>query len=140
MMSEDPSNFSYGTYGDVHGVDFWGPPQDGFWNDCLPVSDRFVEPLFRAVLERAMETGRVSPRLVAEWNSCTGWTEATTRVQVPPQDAQDMVEALRSLSRSDAAVHCREADVQDILRCADVVAEFLATRLASGFALFISRS
>jgi hypothetical protein len=38
-------------YGDDRGVTFHGPPDDGHWNDLLSVSDRYVGPIFEAVLK-----------------------------------------------------------------------------------------
>jgi hypothetical protein len=139
-MGEEASNFSYGTYGDDIGVDFWGPPQGGFWIDCLPISDRFVEPLFIAIMRAAERTTRPVPRVVAEWNDCSGWTESTTPAELSRQDAQALVDALVSLSLEDLPACIAGATAQDCIRCAQLLATFLSSQLSHGESLFISRS
>jgi hypothetical protein len=51
----DAEDFSHGSYGDYSGVVFYGPPTNGFWLDRLAVSDRYIAPLFAAVLDRSRE-------------------------------------------------------------------------------------
>ena len=64
--------FTHGKlYGDYFGVTFYGPPIDGLWKDRLDVSDRFVDPLFQALLDRASGENGVQrvPTLVMDWNT-----------------------------------------------------------------------
>ncbi len=46
---------------------FYGPPVSGSWTDRLDVSDQFIDPLFRAVLDRAWTEagGELVPRLAS---------------------------------------------------------------------------
>jgi hypothetical protein len=64
MPTGAADNFAHGTYGDISGVTFYGPPVNGFWEDSFPVSDRFFDPLFRAILDRAERVERTNvPRM-----------------------------------------------------------------------------
>ena len=51
----EAEDFSHGSYGDYSGVSFYGPPENGFWFDRLAVSDRFIRPLFLAILDRSAD-------------------------------------------------------------------------------------
>ena len=133
-MVED---FSFGSYGDYSGVVFYGPPTDGFWLDRLAVSNRFMGPLFCGLVDRALrdENGK-APSLAKEWNAVSGWRDSD-RCVLAGETAAEFAEALRHLRAEDVAPHCAGCTPDQCLRCASVIREFIATRLARGVALYI---
>jgi hypothetical protein len=132
--------FAHGYhYGDYSGVVLYGPPTDGFWLDRLAVSDCYIGPLFRGILDRAWRElgGEGVPRLASEWNTLEGWAAGGGPVPVAPADAAEFAEALSQLGPADVAEHCAGCTVEECLRCAAVVREFIGSRLARGVSLFI---
>jgi hypothetical protein len=131
--------FSHGYhYGDYSGVVFYGPPLEYLWIDRLAVSDCYIEPLFRGVLDREWQNsgGEQIPRLVKEWLTLTGWC-AGGQVLVTPKEAVEFTTALGQLNSSDVSDHCHGCTVEDCLRCAVVIREFIEKRLARGIDIFI---
>jgi len=132
--------FAHGYhYGDYSGVIFYGPPAGGVWPDRLAVSDCYIGPLFRGILSRAWREsgGERVPRLVSEWNALKGWAAGSGPVPVTPADAVAFAEALARLGPADVAGHCAGCTVEECLRCAAVVREFIGNRQARGVSLFI---
>src|SRR3954468_8023838 len=80
--------FAHGYhYGDYSGVVWFGPPTDGFWLDRLAVSDCYIGPLFRGILDRAWRGagGGGGPGVgaardtVGGGGGCRGWRPTGTR-------------------------------------------------------------
>lgn len=135
--------FAHGKlYGDYFGVTFYGPPMDGLWQDRLDVSDRFIDPLFGALLDRASRGSGVQhvPTLVMDWNTLQGWADATGVVAVRRSDAEDLATALGDLAADDLAPHASGAAVPGCLECASLVREFLCSRLARGASVYIEHT
>src|SRR5262245_38465411 len=136
----ETNEFAHGYhYGDYSGVIFYGPPADGLWSDRLAVSDCYIAPLFRGILDRAWRDSggeRVS-RLASDWNTLKGWAAGGGAVSVSPADAAEFVEALIQLRTDDVSKHCAGCTVEECLRCAAVVREFIDSRLARGVHIFI---
>jgi hypothetical protein len=139
MASEN--EFAHGSYGDESGLTFYGPPVDGFWLDRLLVSDRFIRPLFIAVLEQFQKGERTSdvPKIVAEWNKLEGWTEITGIQEIAREDGEQLIAALVAVSLvslsdivSDTAVTPSEC-----VRCASAISDFLASHLAANWPIYI---
>jgi hypothetical protein len=132
--------FAHGCrYGDYSGVVLYGPPTDGFWLDRLAVSDCYIDPLFRGVLDWARQEsgGKGVPRLAAEWNAMEGWAADGGLVPVAPADAAEFAQALSQIGLADLSEHCAGSTPEECLRCAAVVREFIDSRLARGINLFI---
>ncbi|VTT98060.1 Uncharacterized protein OS=Chamaesiphon minutus PCC 6605 GN=Cha6605_2846 PE=4 SV=1 [Gemmataceae bacterium] len=128
--------FAHGVlYGDYSGVVFYGEPNKGYWTDRLDVSDRFIDPLFRAVLDRAWAEsgGELVPRLASDWNTLEGWAGCAIGVtEVAGRDAEDLMAAFGEVTAADLDPHVAGASVEDCLRCAGVIREFVRERLARG--------
>jgi hypothetical protein len=135
----EAEDFSHGSYGDYSGVVFYGPPTNGFWLDRLAVSDIYIDPLFRGILDRAWREsdGERIPRLAADWNTGEGWVADGGPVPVAGDDAAELIGALAQLDPADVAEHCAGCTAEKCLRCASVVQDFIGTRLARGVSLFI---
>src|SRR4051812_22037667 len=142
MPTGAADNFTHGTYGDIGGVTFYGPPVKGFWEDSFPVSDRFIDPLFRAILDRAerVEATKV-PRMAAEWNALTGWTDAAGTIELPLVDVTELIGALVAVSEVDLTPHVAEFAVTsaECLRCASALASFLRDRVGRGLQVYVER-
>jgi hypothetical protein len=128
-------NFAHGTYADDSGVVFYGPPMDERWSDRLPVSDRFIEPLFKALLDRA-KPGK-APTLVAEWNEHKGCANATGIQKVPRSDATEFLVAFGLLTVADVTPHVAGVTSDQCLQCAAAIAEFLRDRIDRGLDVYI---
>ena len=142
MPTGAADNFAHGSYGDISGVTFYGPAVNGFWDDSFPVSDRFIDPLFRAVLDRAELVERTkAPKLVTEWNELTGWRDASGIVELPPADVTDLIDGLASVTTADVAAHAAEFAVtaDECLRCATASSGFLRERVSSGRQIYVER-
>lgn len=136
----ETEEFAHGNYGDYSGVIFYGPPTNGFWFDRIAVSYCYIGPLFRGILDRAwQETGGDGvSRLASEWNTFEGWAAVGAgRVIVQPADAAQFVEALTRLRPADITKHCAGCTVEDCLRCAAAIREFITDRQAQGSPVFI---
>lgn len=136
-------NFAHGTYGDTSGVVFYGPQINGFWRDSFPVSDRFIDPLFRAILDRAKLSKRSKvPRGTAEWMALTGWRDTIGRTELPAADVIELIEALTAISRADLDPHVAEFAVtpDECLRCASAMCGFLRERVGAGHRVYIERA
>ena len=92
----------------------------------LAVSDCYIGPLFRGILDRAWREsgGERMPRLASDWNTLEGWAAGGRQVPVVPADAAEFAEALAQLSPADVAEHCAGCTVEECLRSAAVVREF----------------
>jgi hypothetical protein len=126
-------------YGDYSGVVWYGPPTEGFWLDRLAVSDCYIGPLFRGVLDRCWKEsgGEQVPRLASEWNTLEGWAAASGRVPVQSVDAAEFAEALARLGPADVVEHCAGCTVEECLECAKIVRGFIGNHLSRGVGLFI---
>jgi hypothetical protein len=134
------TEFAHGYhYGDYSGVILYGPPAAGLWLDRLAVSDRYIDPLLRGILDRAWREsgGERVPRLASDWNTLSGWVAGGGPVPVPPTDAAEFAAALAQLTPTDLAEHCAGCTVEECLRCAGVIREFINSRLARGAGVFI---
>lgn len=141
-VAEPENEFAHGFYyGDYFGVVFHGPPTRGHWLDRLAVSDVYIDPLFLALLYRYWNDSTDAtplPRLAMDWNVHTGWgATAAGRTSIPPDVVREFVHALDALLPEDLAPHVAGCSVEDCLRCAVVVVEFLNRRLANGRELYI---
>jgi hypothetical protein len=136
MMNEFAHRYHYGDYS---GVIFYGPPTDGFWLDQLAVSNCYIGPLFRGILDRVWREsgGEGLPCIVSEWNTLTGWTNGGGPVPVSADDAAGFIHALVQLDPCDVAQHCAGCTVEECLRCAGVIREFIGSRLDRGLSPFI---
>lgn len=141
MSTEHADNFAHGTYGDDGGVVFYGPTVKGFWEDRLAVSDLFVRPLFRAVLERAWRGNATgAPKVVVDWNGLTGWADAAGVQELPHPDARDLITVLAGVAAADLVPHLDKGGTpEQYLRCASVIGEFLRDHVDRGLPLYIER-
>lgn len=133
--------FAHGRhYGDYAGVVFSATPWPGRAPHRLPVSNLYLRPLFSAVLDRVARpgAGEPMPSLVSDWNTLEGWAAgAAGRVSITPQAAADLATALSRITGADLAPYCAAGALEDCLRCASTVQQFLVSRLAEGADLFI---
>jgi hypothetical protein len=139
MSQSEHSEFAHGTYGDDSGVVFYGPPAKGFWTDRLVISDRYIEPLFCAIWMRpsASQKSPAPPKLISEWNSCEGWTDALGIVEISRHDAEDLIAALVALTPAELEAHLHSPPVHESLRCANAIRSFLQSHLDRGLAVYI---
>lgn len=128
------NEFAHGTYGDIAGVTFSGPPRNGFWDDNFAVSDRFIFPLFNAILDRSDDP----PQVVTEWNGQGGWTDEP-RVELSPAAANALVLALENLAEIDVAPYCGAATTDECIRCAASIRAFINDHLAKGSPIFLQK-
>lgn len=132
-MDPERESFAHGTYGDDSGVTFNGPPEKGFFFDTLAVSNRFIVPLFDAILVRGERAAEFAvPKVVREWNDGGGWGG-----QLLPNDVAELTNALASVVAEDIASHRNGADVAKCLRCALAISEFLTERVGRGLQVYI---
>jgi hypothetical protein len=126
-------------YGDYSGVVFYGPPHHDEWRDRLAISDRFIDPLFTGILDRAQRAVPHAqvPRAVLEWNTLEGWASGRGPRRIASTDAADLASALAHLTPDDVAEHGAGCTVDECMRCAGVLREFIEGRLARGHSLFI---
>lgn len=99
-----PEDFSHGSYGDYSGVVFYGPPADGFWFDRIAISDRFIRPLFLALINQSSPGSEKlpAPKLVQEWNTLVGWVTAGTIVEIRRPEIEELIsEEARSVRKTD---------------------------------------
>jgi hypothetical protein len=137
MEAED---FAHGSYGDYSGVVFYGPPTAGFWLDRLAISDRFLTPLFSAILDRSWSGSGVRvPQLVQDWNGCQGWIDAGEVLELGRPGAVILLEALAALAPAGVAPYCAGCTPGECLRCAAAIRQFLGERLVRGGSLFIEK-
>ena len=131
-------DFGPGSYGDYSGLSFLGTPTNGFWFTEFSASFIYLEPLFRAILDRA-EVSRASiPKLVQQWNQCR--LDAEKIVEVPAAEIDDLLAALSKVTAVDLESHCENvggSNTGDCLSCASHLARFLNERLAKKEAVFI---
>ncbi len=134
------NKFAHGIqYGDQSGVTWYGPPSAGFWLDQLAVSRRYIDPLFRGILDRSgngLDREQV-PQLVAEWNCLKGWAAMNGPAPVMTQDAVSFAEALARLKNDDIAKHCHGSSVDECLECAAKIRKFIEDHVLRGVELFI---
>ena len=130
------SEFEHGSYGDLSGVAFFGPPTRGFWFERLAISNIYMHPLFYGVLERSWREGVAVPQLAAEWNAGTGWRESE-RCEVLPDQAAEFAEALGRLDAGDMSSECAGCTPADCLRCALAIRAFIASVVGRGDTLYI---
>lgn len=135
------TEFAHGFhYGDYSGIVLHGPPTEGFWLDRFAVSDTYIYPLFRAILDKCWrETdGEETPRVVSEWNTLTGWAGIGAGiVQVNPQDAQSLASALSAVTSAELASQAEYTRVEECLRCAAMIRSFIYERLGKTLNIFI---
>src|SRR5688500_15813446 len=101
------TEFAHGTYGDETGAIFYGLPVKGVCEDFLAVSNKYIEPLFRAILDQAWRNGSSAPQVVTEWNDLTGWKDAYAagKQELSSAEALELVAALSAVSASDLVEH-----------------------------------
>ena len=134
--------FSHGrNYGDYSGIVFYGPPTNGSWLDRLSVSDCYLGPMFHGILDRALRDagGEPVPSLVSDWNTLEGWAASDGPVRVAPADAGKLADALAGLGTADVSKYCDGCTVEECLRCAAAVREFIRIRLDRGVDLFVEQ-
>jgi hypothetical protein len=133
---EEITRFAHGFhYGDFSGVVFYGPPFNGFWLDRLAVSDCYIGPLFRAILDREWrESGGESLlKVLSEWNTLTGWADIGAGiVPLTSQEAEELCLALSRTTAEDLAIHVAGVTVTDCLECAAAIRAFIHNRLVEG--------
>jgi hypothetical protein len=143
MPYEAEGNFAFGDYGDYGGVAFYGPPDTGCWTDKIEISNRFIRPLFNAIVDRVQQRRapvRLQvPRLISQWNQCIGWTDPGPNPIVPvsAEDAREVIDALAEVSEDDVRTRAQGASTSDCLRCAAFIARFLGKRLSRRSPVFI---
>ena len=138
-MLASNGEFAHGSYGDDSGVIFYAGPPDDPMTGRFIVSDRFVDALFRAVLDRSARIGAAGgiPRLVGEWNGVEGWVDGFEAVEVPQADARDLLAALSAVSLADLAPHSWGTTPADCLRCAAAIVAFVEPVLATGGRVYL---
>ena len=134
---ETTHDFSYGSYGDCAGVDFYGEPVNGFWTDCLSISTRFLNPLFLAALDRSVRSGRPAQRLVLDWINLEGWTEADRTVALRPVEVEEWKHVFDGLSADDFDPKAAAAEPEKCLLCAKVIRDFVDSRSAGGKKVYV---
>ena len=141
MPTGAADNFAHESYGDISGVSFYGPAVKGFRDDRFPVSDRFIDPLFRAVLDRAALERTKAPKLVTDWNALTGWRDASGFLELPLADVAELIDGLAAVTTADLAPHAAEFAVtpDECLRCASAISRFLRERVSSGRQVYVER-
>jgi len=127
--------FAHGTYGDDSGVLFFGPPSNGFYDDFLAISNRFVHPIFCAIIDRHQPSG--VPALVEEWNTLSGWRERGGMQAISPAHVKELVTALVEVSTAEVQSHVAGVTPDECVQCAKAIAEFLGSRLHKGIPLYI---
>jgi hypothetical protein len=136
----EAEDFSYGSYGDYSGVTFYGPPAEGFWFDRLPISDRYVTPLFSAVLDRSQTADAgPTPQLVRDWAALQGWIDTEGIVEVARQQALELLHSLESVTAAEVSPYCAGSTPDECVRCSAAIRHFLGDRLARGLCLFIEK-
>ena len=135
---EATKRFSHGSYGDESGVVFSSGASNVSSSDHLAISDRFIGPLFSAIIDQShSETQRTVPRLVAEWNSLSGWTEHSGRQLIDPVDVNELAQALARVSAAQVQRHVAGTTPEECVECALVIAGFLREQLANELPLYI---
>ncbi len=135
MTAAGNDTFAHGTYADYSGVVFSGP---GLSEERLAVSDRFIDPLFRAILDRAGQGhGADVPKVVAEWNEGRGWADACGVHELSPAEATEFLVALSAVSGADVRPHAAGATPEECVRCARVIEGFLRHRVDRGLPVYI---
>jgi len=120
-------DFGPGSYGDYSGVEFLGPPTNGFWLTRFGVSDVYLVPLLTA-------------RLAAKWDSLRqSWEDAGKTVEVSREDISEIAQALSEITAADLAAVCDEAgcSVHQCLLCAASLSKFLKDRLQNNEPIFV---
>ena len=127
------------TYGDYGGVAFHGPHENGLDFDVLEIAGRFRDPLFNTILKRHWEgiVAGPAPRLVMDWNSCTGWCDEEGEVPLAPADATALIDSLALLTAEDVQAECHGCTADECIRCAGLICACIRERLANGSALRI---
>ncbi|WP_176071856.1 hypothetical protein [Piscinibacter koreensis] len=127
------------SYGDMFEVVLYGCTQNGAQRERLSVNYVYMDPLFGLILGGARPPGSrlQAPRLVLDWHEETGWLEPVGRVAVPQSHARELVDALKLVTARDFDSTYPDGYVQDCLRCAAAVCEFIERQQAAGFALWI---
>lgn len=137
----ETEQFAHGYhYGDYSGVVFYGASEDGITVARLAVSDCYIDPLFRALLERCWRdsAGERIPRLAVEWNSLEGWRGCPAgRVLVSQQEMEELATMFIRLTTADLAQHCAGSTPDECLRCAVVIKEFVDSQLSRNAILYI---
>jgi hypothetical protein len=123
-------DFGPGSYGDYSGLCFYGPPTNGFWFTEFGASFIYLEPLFRAIFDRARVSRTPVPKLVEQWNQCK--LDADEIIEVPAAEISDLLAALSKVTAADLESHCcsMASNTGDCLSCASHLAQFLNERLA----------
>jgi hypothetical protein len=131
-------DFSFGSYGDYAGVVFCGPPVDGFWRDRLEVSSRYIDPLFRAILDCSRtENSEPPPQLVQDWNAIAGWAFSDEVVELRYPEVERFISALAALTAPDLLPYCAGSSPEECLDCSAQIRQFLSERMERGVNLFI---
>src|ERR1051325_6970912 len=125
-MAED-NEYSGRGYGDDTGVTFYGPPANGFWSDAISISDSYIAPIFRAILDQPLR-GTISPpmpKLIMDWNCERGWRDASGIVEISRQDAEEFLTALLAVSTGELQMPRGIDSPERYLHCAAHICTFL---------------
>jgi hypothetical protein len=135
---ETTDRFSHGTYGDDSGVCFCAITADVSSDHRLAVSDRFIGPLFSAIIDRSQSVGlSIAPKLVTAWNSLSGWADGSGIQPIDQTDADELANALALVSTSDVQPHLAGVTSEECVRCGQAIADFLRYGLSHSMPLFI---
>ena len=131
MLPFEEDEFVNEACGDQSGVVFYGQPANGLWIDTLAVSDIYVGPLFGAIWKRSAKAppSPPAPRLIADWNCHQGWTHAHRIVEISRHEAEELVDALATLSAGELAAQSSVTFPEKALRCATAIRDFLRSCL-----------
>ncbi|GEM_PF-6032327 len=135
METQQTIEYSPGQYGDLGGVVFYGPPQDGFWSTKLEVSVRYSDRIFGAIHALARENKRPMNRFVRDWANMEGWWEGQEPTPLATDLIRDLMEALSHLTAKDVDTDGPEPET--LIECAKVIRNFLAERLNSGDQIYV---
>jgi hypothetical protein len=142
--SESPvaPNFEYAHgeyYGDYSGVNFYGPPTEGFWLDCLPISSRYIDPLFNAICDLAWSRvpAGIPSRIVADWIQGAGWANSPNPTELLSLDVVQLSMELSQLRLPDLESKCHGSTAQECLQCSLVIQRFVSERLELGKQVYL---
>ncbi|NUZ04506.1 hypothetical protein [Piscinibacter koreensis] len=121
------------AYANMFEVVFHGRARARGPHERLSVSYAYMDPLLD-LASRARRPGADDkvPRLAREWLDGDGWTQTHGPAPVAAADARELAMALAAVARSDFDASFPADYVDDCLRCAAAIGEFIARQLAAG--------
>ena len=141
LNTSPPSEaFAFGGYGDWSGVSFYGPPEKGFWLDRLDISDRFIDPIFSAILSKSEK--QELPQVIKDWCELSAWCDVGGEIlELSSKETNDLIYALSSLDKDDLElIGDRTESVDDCLACIIEILKFFQGHQQKGKPIFIEEA